>query len=458
MVAAVASLPMAEKPYDYWPHGGAAEVFRHREREVLLDGPAGTGKTLACLWKMHLACLKYPGLQTLMVRKTLTSLTGSAMVAFQNDVLGSRLDAFGVRPFGGSKIKPAGFKYPNGSEIAVGGMDKPEKIKSTEYDLIYINEATELTVADWETLISRRHRSPNMPYTQLIADCNPDAPSHWLYQRVQRGETMAIKCHHQDNPTLYDHRAGGWTEVGVDYMDGLRALTGVRRQRLYEGLWTAAEGLVFDNWDPTVHLLSDDQMADMHIMHGKHINKAMVRRVIAGVDWGFTNPGSITLWAIDGDGRMFAVYQLYQTGRTIDWWIEQGKRLQLQFGVSKWICDPAEPGFISQFNSAGLYAEGGNNDINAGINEVQQRLTMAGDGKARLYVRRDSLHYPDESLRRAGKPTGLADEFTVYVWDTKREDTGKPKPVDAHNHALDPTRYVAMALAGSKAKQLRSGY
>ena len=455
-MVAVATLPVAPKPYDYWPHGGAAEVFRHRDRELLLDGPAGTGKTLACLWKVHLACLKYPGVQALMVRKTLTALTGSAMVALQNDVLGSRPDNFGVRPFGGSKIKPAGFKYPNGSEIAIGGMDKADKIKSTEYDIIYVNEATELTVEDWETLLSRRHRNPNMAYTQLMADCNPDSPTHWLYQRIQRGEIKAIKCHHQDNPTLYDHRAGEWTPVGADYIAGLQSLTGVRRQRLYEGLWAAAEGLVFDNWDATVHLLDDDQVA--HMVRGTIINRTGTRRVVAGVDWGFTHPGSITIWAIDGDGRMYAIYQVYQTGKTIDWWLEKASRLQLQYGVERWICDPAEPGFITQFRGAGLHAEPGNNDINAGINEVHQRLAVAGDGRPRLYVRRDSLQHVDESLRRAGKPTGLADEFTVYVWDTKRLESGQPKPVDANNHAIDPARYVAMYLAGSKSKQIRSGY
>ena len=89
MVAAAVVEP-APPPYDYWPRGGAAEVFRLRDREVLLEGPAGTGKTLACLWKLHLLCLKYPGIHALMVRKTLTALTGSAMVAFQSAILGSK--------------------------------------------------------------------------------------------------------------------------------------------------------------------------------------------------------------------------------------------------------------------------------------------------------------------------------------------------------------------------------
>lgn len=453
-MVAVAAIP--EQPaivYDYWPHGGAAEIFKRRDREVLLEGPAGTGKTLAALWKVHLACLKYPGAQALLVRKTLTSLTGSSMVAFQNDILGSRPDSFGVRPFGGSKIRPAGFVYPNGSTISVGGMDKADKIKSTEYDLLYVNEATELTRDDWEMLISRRHRNPVMPYTQVIADCNPDAPSHWLYQRIQRGEVHNIRCSHKDNPTLYSHRDQDWTLVGADYIEGLKSLTGVRRQRLYEGLWVAAEGLVFDNWLPDVHLLSDDQIKNNGIWTAGGLNRAVVRDVVAGVDWGFTNPGTIQLWAIDNDGRMVLFHEVYQTQKTIDWWLEKALQLHKVHAVRKWICDPAEPGFIKQFKTRGLNAGPGVNDIREGIDELHQRLDVAGDGRPRLYVRRDANAAPDQSLARGGMPTGLADEMVTYIWDE-----GKEKPVDANNHGTDAARYVAMEIRHPQRKQARGRY
>lgn len=451
MVAAVAVEP-APPPYDYWPRGGAAEVFRLRDREVLLEGPAGTGKTLACLWKLHLLCLKYPGIHALMVRKTLTALTGSAMVAFQSAILGSRPDRFGVQPFGGSKIKPAGFRYPTGSEISIGGMDKADKIKSTEYEVIYINEATELTLEDYETLLSRRHRNPQMPYTQVIADCNPDAPSHWLYQRIQRGEITSVKCRHQDNPTLYDHQRGEWTAVGADYIAGLQSLTGVRRQRLYEGLWAAAEGLVYDNWDPGVHLVDDAQLADWHIWAHGQIDRIGVRRVVAHVDWGFTHPGTFGVWAIDGDGRMYLVHEVYQTGRTIDWWIEQAVALQTRFGIERWVCDPAEPGFIKQFRLRGLNAQPGDNAIRDGIDAMHQRLAVAGDGRPRLYVRRNALAAVDHGLQRQGRPTCFADEIATYIWDGDKE-----RPVDHNNHALDPARYVCLALRSDRSKQLRGG-
>ena len=36
------------------------------------------------------------------------------------------------------------YHYPNGSEVVVGGLDKPSKVMSTEYDLVYVQEAIEL--------------------------------------------------------------------------------------------------------------------------------------------------------------------------------------------------------------------------------------------------------------------------------------------------------------------------
>ena len=54
----------------YGPRGGAKALFYCKDSEVLLAGPAGTGKSRAALEKLHLLALKYPGLRGLMVRKT----------------------------------------------------------------------------------------------------------------------------------------------------------------------------------------------------------------------------------------------------------------------------------------------------------------------------------------------------------------------------------------------------
>jgi len=41
------------------------------------------------------------------------------------------------------------YTYPNGSTIVLGGLDKESRIMSTQYDVIYVQEAIELTEAEW---------------------------------------------------------------------------------------------------------------------------------------------------------------------------------------------------------------------------------------------------------------------------------------------------------------------
>ena len=59
--------------HEYTPRGGAVQVFERRDNEVLISGPAGTGKSRACLEKLHLMALLNPGMRGLMVRKTRSS-------------------------------------------------------------------------------------------------------------------------------------------------------------------------------------------------------------------------------------------------------------------------------------------------------------------------------------------------------------------------------------------------
>lgn len=180
------------------------------------------------------------------------------------------------------------------------------------------------------------------------------------------------------------------------------------------------------------------------------INHSKIRRVIAGVDWGFANPGVIQVWAIDNDGRMYLVHEVYQTKKTIDWWIDRAKEIESIFEVETFVCDPSEPAFISQFNANGLHAIKANNDISPGIQAVQRRLSKAGDGKPRLFMMRGALVQADSELLNAHKPTCTQQEIDVYVWP-KAQD-GRPikeTPVKEHDHGMDAMRYTAMYIDGA---------
>jgi phage terminase large subunit len=232
-----------EVPYE--PHGAALELFRTKAREVLLAGPAGTGKSRACLEKLNLIALQKP-IRGAIVRKTRKSLTQSTMVTLEQKVLNG-LGA--VRFHDGDQE----YRYPSGARIMVAGLDDPEKFGSTEFDIVYVPEATELEPDDWGMLL-RGLRNNTLSYQQLIADCNPGAPYHWLKQRCSAGATVLLESKHQDNPMLWDRASDDWTDFGREYMVGLDSLSGYQYQRLRLGLWVAAEGMYFTEWDPAIHV------------------------------------------------------------------------------------------------------------------------------------------------------------------------------------------------------------
>jgi phage terminase large subunit len=346
-----------------------------------------------------------------------------------------------VHAFGGEK--PEWFDYPNGSRVFVGGMDNPQKVLSSERDLILVNQAEELSLDDWETLTTRcTGRGSVMPFTQIIGDANPGPSTHWI---LNRPSLRVLYSHHEDNPTLFGNE-GQITEQGARTLAVLDALTGTRYQRLRLGNWVGAEGLVYEEWNRETHLKDESDLIEWGILtpEGKP-NHANLKGVYGGVDWGFTNPGILAIWAVDNDSRLYLLREWYMTGKTIDWWIERSKEAKEEWGITRFICDPAEPAYIRQFNQARLAAIGGKNDIAPGVQSMQSRLRVKPDGRARLYVLRNALIQRDPARDAKHLPCGFVEEIEGYVWAKSSEGASeKEVPVKLNDHSLDQARYVSM--------------
>jgi len=397
--------------------------------EVLLIGPAETGKTLALLWKLHRLAFKYPKASLVILRKTLTSTYSTVLQTFQNKVLG---EGAPVTSYGGEK--PQWFDYPNGARIWVAGLDKSSRILSAEHDIIYVNQAEELTLDEWETLTTRTTgRAGHMPYSQTIGDANPTWPQHWMYAResIQRFYSW-----HKDNPTLFDQGTGEATAQGLHTLEVLSHLTGMRRARLFEGVAIQAEGAVYDGYSQEIHLVDRFDIP------------AEWRRVRA-TDFGFTNPFVTQWWAIDNDGRMYLYREIYRTQRIVEDHAHEIVRLSQEERIEATICDhDAED--RATLERHGVPTRAAVKDISPGIQAVAARLRKAGDNRPRLFILRDSLVEPDPELQRLHLPLCTADEFPAYVWPESRD--GKPikeVPLDLNNHGCDATRYAVMYLDGS---------
>lgn len=404
--------PPETKPYQ--PFGAALKLFYCKDEEVLVEGPAGTGKTRAVLEKIHLCLLKYSGARALIVRKTRTSMTESVLVTFEEKVLpvGDPIKE------GPTRRNRQHYDYPNGSALVIGGMDKADRIMSTEYDIIGVFEATETTEDDLEKLTTRL-RNGVMPYQQIICDCNPGPSWHWLNQRANGGRMARLLSRHTDNPTVTD-----------PYLEKLRALTGARRDRLFAGLWATQEGLVYDEFDAAIHVL--ETMPEGWERWDK----------LRGIDFGFTNPFVTQWWAKDPDGRLYLYREWYRTRMLVE---DHARKIRDLSDAEKYTVTVADHDAEDRatLHRHGVQTRPAHKAVTEGIQAVQERLRVQRDGRPRIFFLRDANVERDTELVDEKKPASTLEEIEGYVWAESKEDKAeKEEPVKLHDHGMDTMRYV----------------
>lgn len=419
------------------PRGGAKEAFECTDPEAVVAGPAGTGKSRSVLESIHRDASTYEDAKFLLVRKTLTSLTATGLRTWEEHVINQDMANGEVTYFGGSGRIPAHYHYKRtGARVMAGGLDNRkavEKVMSSEYDRVFVQEATDVTEEDWEKL-STRLRNGKMPYAQLIGDANPATPTHWLKIRCDRGTTRMIESRHSDNP-VYFNDDGEMTPAGEIYLQRLNALTGVRYKRLRLGLWVAAEGIIYEGWDPAVHLVDPfDPPPDW-------------ARYWA-VDFGFTNPLCCQWWAVDPDGRAW-LYREHVKTRML---VEDHAKIMLRLSEGEprpvaIICDHDAEDRATLERHLGLSTVPAKKTVSEGIQHVASRLKPAGDGKPRLMVMRDAVVERDPLMDEAKKPIGFAEEISGYIWAPSLD--GKPQkeePLKVDDHSADAARYLIAEL------------
>ncbi len=448
------------KLHEFEPRGTCRAGFLDRSPELLISGPAGTGKSRALLEKIHFSCMLTPEIRCLIVRKTHSSLQSSALVTWRTQVVVEALLTGDVEYYGGT-TKEAGYYYRNGSVVVTGGLDKPTKVMSTEWDLIYVQEAIELVVEDWESLLTRL-RNGKLSYQQLLADTNPTYPTHWLKQRADAGQVRELPSRHEDNPILYDTKKKDYTERGKKYITNLDALTGVRYLRLRKGQWVAAEGIIYEDYDEAVHLIDRVSLpegarrrrvklaampedADPEITYVDQCGIPLEWPRYWSIDFGFTNPFVWQCWTETPDGTLVLYREIYRTKRTVEQHCQRIKSLVLQEKTSDddqdvWI-EPA-PNFIvadhdaegrAQFEGHFGAVRPAHKAVSEGIGAVQNRFK-----RKRIQLIRGCRIDKDPDLTERRRPTSTEEELGGYVWSDKKQDT----PVKEDDHGMDAERYI----------------
>jgi phage terminase large subunit len=391
---------------------------------LLLTGSAGGGKSRLAAEKLHAFCLKYPGAMGLMLRKTRESMVNSTVLFMQRSIIAED-------PRVQCVLSKSRFEYWNGSILAWGGMKddgQREQIRSIGQtgglDMVWMEEATRFTEDDLNEVLGRM-RGRSAPWMQVMLSTNPGAPAHWIKKRLIDGGEAAV----------YYSRAADNPHNPAAYVDNLGRLTGILGERLREGRWVQAEGAIYGEFRDELHVVEPFPIP------------ANWRR-LRSVDFGYTNPFVCQWWAVDNDGRMYLYREVYMSRRTVRRHTDQILELSQGEGIEATVAD-------HDAEDRATMAEGGIKTVPAqkavspGLQEVMNRLKVAGDGRPRLFLFRGATVEVDQALEDDKLPTSTLEELPLYRWEDKAK---KEAPVKEHDHGMDAMRYAAMYFRKGRPK------
>lgn len=278
-----------------------AEFIRAKAKHVGYGGARGGGKSWAVRAKAVLNAGKYPGIRQLIVRRTYQELINNHV-----EILRKQLQ--GVARY---NDKDKILKFPNGSIIQFMYCAKDsdcDHLQGVEYDVIYFDEATQLSELQMKT-ISACLRGVNSFPKQIYYTCNPGGQGHQYIKRIfvdkhyLEGENpndyVFIQANVQDNMALL--------EADPEYKQRLEALPFRLREAWLYGKWDVFAGQVFDDFvDDPAHY--DDHL-HTHVIHPFDIPQGW--RVYRSYDWGYDKPFSCGWWAVDYEGVIYRIAELY---------------------------------------------------------------------------------------------------------------------------------------------------
>lgn len=296
-----------------------------------------------------------------------------------------------------------------------------KRIRGATGAAAYVDEATLLPPNFMTELLGRL----SLPGARLFGTTNPDGPAHWLkLEYIDRAAELGLRHFTftlDDNPSL-----------DQDYVRAIKAEhSGLWYQRLILGKWVAAEGIVYDAWNPATMVVKSLPRID--------------RWFSLGIDYGTTNPlDAVTVGrgrGADGIVRLYVGAEWRHDPRVakvrltdaqhssnVREFLQQHPREDStpSLGIRPdFLCvDPSAASFIEQLlhDRAGAITPADNSVLD-GIRTVSSLM-----GADRLRVH--------ESCRP------LIMELAGYSWDDKATEKGEDKPMKVADHAVDALRYA----------------
>ena len=452
--------------------------------QVMLSGSFGAGKSRAGCEKGYFLNLRYPGNRGLIIRKSLRDVKTSTInqtllpEVIPRSHIPERITIQGEQMKGHTKRENIIRHYTgaidqNGdpvlSEIYYYGVeggrsarddDLPEKIGSTAFGWIFVDEGTELERGEWNQLYGRlRYKGKRqagklyqVPFRQIFTATNPDSPNHWMYEHFEpdepgKGKGDVFKMNLFDNPHLPQQ-----------YVDNLEAnLSGMYYERYVKGEWVGAEGSIFDNYDPAKHLVDPEGLprAGQWQVHGEEVYEEGEKsvyvtpppdwRIYRSIDFGYNNPFVCQWWAESPDGIMVMFREIYKSQELTEDLAKRIRSLTPEgHTLEMTVCDHDSDEY-ERLRRHGIQTTPADKSVESGIQSVQSRLALNDQGQPELYILKNArAHEPDSHLVLDDKPLKTIDEIYSYTW--KDDDEEEPEKED--DHGMDAMRYIVHTRDG----------
>ncbi len=439
----------------WYPQPRQEEFMSRWEFEALFGGAAGGGKSEAVVVEA-LRQIHIPHYKGLIIRKTFpecNELIDKSMNYYKRTVPKAKYNA--------SEHK---WTFPSGAKIYFGSMQHTKdklKYQGQSYDYIAFDELTHFTREEYLYLFSRCR--PNGPGTECYvrATANPGGIGHqWVKDRfvtisepnktvwqttsieTPEGKTIRKRLSRIFIPSrVFDNQA--LLDNDPNYLARLAALPEAEKNALLYGDWNSFSGQVFSEWRDISEHYKDRE--GTHVIEPFRIPREW--NIYCGMDWGYSKPYAVGWFAVDHDGRLYHIQEMYGWNGTSNEGVQEepavvAERIKeieetdpnLRNRKIHRIGDPAIWGtqgtesIGALFESMRLYFEKGDHARMDGKMQFHHRLAFNDDGIPMLYVFKNCKNF----IRTI--PALIYDEHKVEDIDTRQED-----------HIYDMTRYVMMA-------------
>jgi phage terminase large subunit len=357
-----------------------------QKRIMVCYGGAGSGKSYAIAQHILLIFLRHPGLHVLVTRKTGPALRITAFALVKD-----MLDGWGI-PYELNKSELT--ITCQGGLILFKSVDEPEKFKSTEFNLIWVEEATELTREDF-MILDLRLRRPGPILNQIFLTFNPIDAFHWAITDLvqgQRSDVLSMQSNYKTNPYL-----------SQAYIQQLLDLEKKDKNfhRIYTlGLPGIRANIIYSNY--TIEDFSDT------------ISKTPTAY---GLDFGYNDPTVlIAMWRVDQEIYLKELlYRTQLTNRDLIAWM-RSNHISEDIPIH---ADPSRPDQIEEIHRQGWNCKPADTRLKDGIDYIKGR---------RLHIHAGSIN--------------LIKEIRAYKYEEDKNGQVLEVPVDFLNHACDAFRYA----------------